>query len=238
MPSVAVPFLLSDHVVLKSTPDVAPPFPMGIIIHPSLGEKPVSPMYPWSAKKMYSVLFTLARNRTHQSLSYVGQAMSPAAAAEPAVNILPPTPLRDDKTVRFMGKTRNKNEFRAVDSIVAPVPQHATRRSHLSQPEMNQPHRDRAGSQSNLGETGDLSIKTPRSALRNKVHLPDVTGLTSAIASPARKGWEFYGVNTRDEREVDGEFHILICLDTSHIFITISPPYCDSECRASETCSS
>ncbi len=174
-------------------------------------------------------IYSSARNRTHQSLSYAGQPYS-VMDVDLAVNVLPPTPLRDDKTVRFIGKTRPRTDPRVVNPPTAPQP--PVRRTTLSQPEV----REASAPQSNVG-AGDQSFKTPRSALRNKVHLPDVTGLTSAVASPARRGWEYYGVNTNEEREADGECSNFFNFMLSMTLMVFSPPHRDSEHSAIETCS-
>lgn len=122
---------------------------------------------------------------------------------DPAVNIQPPTPLRDDKTVRFTGKSRTKADVRTLDPPVATHPQ--TRRSPLVHHDVSQHQREHHGN-----VTADQSMKTPRSALRNKVHLPDVTGLTSAVASPAQRRLDYFGININEEKDVDGKLCFIV----------------------------
>ena len=63
----------------------------------------------------------------------------------------------------------------------------------------------------NLFDTRKLTSRKPslrsQQTPRGKVHLPDVTGLTSAVESPAKLGLEYYPYRGEDvPREVEGNF--------------------------------
>lgn len=62
-----------------------------------------------------------------------------------------------------------------------------------------------------LGGTPRPAMRmTPRSVSMKRVHLPDITGLTSAVESPSRVGLKYLGYDAVGEGEVDGKF--CLCL--------------------------
>jgi hypothetical protein len=83
--------------------------------------------------------------------------------------------------------------------------QHAHNRAESSRP-ASAP----AGDKNPFDPRKSTSIKpTSRShqTSRGRVHLPDVTGLTSAVESPAKLGLEYYSYRGEDvPREIEGDF--------------------------------
>jgi hypothetical protein len=57
-----------------------------------------------------------------------------------------------------------------------------------------------------LDRVAAFSPKRPRSAQTRppKVHLPDGTGFTSAVASPAKNGLDYHGYEGEEPREAEG----------------------------------
>lgn len=62
-----------------------------------------------------------------------------------------------------------------------------------------------------LGGTPRLTTRlTPRSVSMKRVHLPDITGLTSAVESPSRVGLKYLGYDAPGETEVDGQSRLFL----------------------------
>lgn len=51
----------------------------------------------------------------------------------------------------------------------------------------------------------------PGSTMNGKIHLPDITGLTSAVESPAKTGLQHYPYSTGDRpRDSEGKFSFFL----------------------------
>ncbi|KAI0917466.1 hypothetical protein AcW1_007340 [Taiwanofungus camphoratus] len=144
-----------------------------------------------------------------QSLSYV--------AHDPEVNIQPPTPSianssKFTKVARglardiHMEQTRRESDDVGRNFSKPVLAQSTIRETRASkQGKERNPFQD-IGNQ--IAMTAD-PIPTParkigfRTPFKGRLHLPDVTGLTSAVESPAKVGLEHYGYDAKDDGEVE-----------------------------------
>ena len=143
-----------------------------------------------------------------QSLSY--------AAQDPEVNVQPPTPDIGDashftKTAKGVNReieAEMNRQRRYADN----APAQSTKRRASGKPAVD------FASQPKVHP----KVNTLRTPFRDKVHLPDVTGLTSAIASPARAGLEYLGYDAQEDAEIGGEYAVWRAAD----------PFADSKTAA------
>ncbi|OBZ71751.1 hypothetical protein A0H81_08633 [Grifola frondosa] len=152
--------------------------------------------------------------RTNQSLSYVQQ----TSITLPA-NPKPPTPLtannsRFTKLARGLTKEIEEEQTRAINhpsSRYKPVVGQGTiRESRAGKQNMERnPFRDIVN---HVNVTVNPVPTPPKSArsrtpFKSRVHLPDVTGLTSAVGSPLRAGLEYYGYDAKEAGEHEAHLH-------------------------------
>lgn len=144
---------------------------------------------------------TPGRNRSTQSLSY-------ATLPEPVVNVNPPTPehVSEGSTFPRLAKgitkeieaARRSKSGQSGHDVPAYVHSTVRQRNHHQEVPLKEiPNQ--------LGGTPRPNTRlTPRStSFKSKVHLPDITGLTSVVDSPARVGLKYLGYDATGEGEVD-----------------------------------
>lgn len=131
-------------------------------------------------------------------------------STQPEVRLLPPTP----STVGSKFTKMARGLARELEVEAEQSRWHSrAERSRTAAPERN-PFSDIVNYPS--GSADAIRQPTPRrGAMKSqsgltpngKVHLPDVTGLTSAVESPAKTGLQYYPCNTGDRpRESEGTF--------------------------------
>ncbi|OJT13846.1 hypothetical protein TRAPUB_9616 [Trametes pubescens] len=143
--------------------------------------------------------------RMNQSLSYAQPSFS-QSPLEPEVNVQPATPsLRErDQSSKFTNLARGlaREIEEEADAVLRGSPQHeATPKAYHHSTYASRPKRQaRSPFHEKASERPDRSghLATP---FRQRVHLPDVTGLTSAIASPSKVDVEFYGYDPKETTE-------------------------------------
>ncbi|KAI0785196.1 hypothetical protein C8Q75DRAFT_893963 [Abortiporus biennis] len=162
-------------------------------------------------KRDFPVSAKSARNRSTQSLSYATQAISIEDIPRPAVNVQPPTPRRVDisatparSALRQANHTEGQTRVKSVSLPREPAASSSGRpTSRMAAPEPEPPLHHIAS----IPESHSIRIvdeqQTPRSRNKGKVYLPDVTGLTSAVGSPARFTRDYRKYEVAEEREVD-----------------------------------
>ncbi|OCH92589.1 hypothetical protein OBBRIDRAFT_886090 [Obba rivulosa] len=134
----------------------------------------------------------------NQSLSYV----------EPEVNVLPPTPGNSSKFTKMargreIQTEQGRWDTEATGRVLKPSSsQTAIRESRAAR------HTQERNAMKDVGnhravEAGHTSgrLGRPRTPHRAKLQLPDVTGLTSAVESPAQVRLEFYQYNPKEDTE-------------------------------------
>ncbi|PSS06838.1 hypothetical protein PHLCEN_2v3557 [Hermanssonia centrifuga] len=152
-----------------------------------IASKPPRPRVP--RKPSVTVVQDDDAPRAHNS-SYQ-QSLSYAAPMEPEVNVHPPTPPTAENTSRFTRMARGlTRELEAEQTRFHPPDVAPTAQSTIRKPAKPR----------QLREQKSHVVKTP---FRDRVHLPDVTGLTSAIASPGRIDWQYLGYDAKDDGEID-----------------------------------
>ncbi|KAI0366932.1 hypothetical protein BV20DRAFT_971239 [Pilatotrama ljubarskyi] len=144
------------------------------------------------------------QRRTNQSLSYAQPSFS-AGPLEPEVNVHPATPsLKErDQSSKFTNLARGlarEIEEEADAVLRGDTRQEATPRAYHHSTVASKPKRQRSPLREMKNEKPERSIH-PATPFKQRVHLPDVTGLTSAIASPARVDVEFYGYDPKETTE-------------------------------------
>lgn len=152
------------------------------------------------------------QRRMNQSLSYAQPSFS-QSPLEPEVNVQPATPsLRErDQSSKFTNLARGlaREIEEEADAVLRGSPQHeATPRAYHHSTYASRPKRQaRSPFQEKASERPERSghLATP---FRQRVHLPDVTGLTSAIASPSKIDVEFYGYDPKETSEHEGTCYI------------------------------
>ncbi|KAL1950096.1 hypothetical protein VTO73DRAFT_5218 [Trametes versicolor] len=145
------------------------------------------------------------QRRMNQSLSYAQPSFS-QSPLEPEVNVQPATPsLRErDQSSKFTNLARGlaREIEEEADAVLRGSPQHeATPRAYHHSTYASRPKRQaRSPFQEKASERPERSghFATP---FKQRVHLPDVTGLTSAIASPSKIDVEFYGYDPKETTE-------------------------------------
>ncbi|RPD54654.1 hypothetical protein L226DRAFT_90071 [Lentinus tigrinus ALCF2SS1-7] len=151
------------------------------------------------------------QRRINQSLSYAQNSVS--QHVEPEVNILPATPslkqsLRErDESSKFTNMARGlaqeiEAEADAMMKRNTRPATDATPKAYHHSTVHSKPRRQRSPLREMMNEKPP---KTPYAAtpFKKSVQLPDVTGLTSAIASPSKVEVEFYGYDPKDTTEAE-----------------------------------
>lgn len=145
------------------------------------------------------------RTRSKATSSYPAfpqQSLSYATAIEPEVNIESPTPSVVEQPL-YSSKT-------ARSTIREPEVETARQRRYPENPTVAQNYKRRpsgklavdfAPREARATHPRISSLRTP---YRDRVHLPDVTGLTSAIESPARVALDYMGYDAQDDAEING----------------------------------
>lgn len=146
-----------------------------------------------------------SRNKRDISYSYTQQSLS---YAQPEVNVLPPTPPSPEHSSKFTKMARGLaqeieyEQSREGARRDLPVVAQSTVR------ERKQPKTAKVPLRSVVSELQDhnrnVGSRTPYK--NGKIYLPDMTGLTSAIASPMKLGVEYKTYVGRDDREIDGKW--------------------------------
>lgn len=126
--------------------------------------------------------------------------VSQPPAVQLHVNVQPPTPStsgsRFTKMARGLARdVRQAQEHSQEDKDKAPVP--ATRHRPAVKDGANRNVVDAAGDP-------NQQTRSAKKSNRSRVHLPDVTGLTNAVISPAKGYLERYGVRGPGSKEVEG----------------------------------
>lgn len=186
-------------------------------------------MTPRSKSKKESNTSSSYSRIYQQSLSYAA-----APTVEPEVNVLPPTPPGVENTSKFSRMARGL--AKEIDVEQERIWQHDERPPTFAQStlkdkkktdnncvplrsvvsELKDPVKVYAG-----GGVKSVSTRTP---VKGKVYLPDMTGLTSVVASPAKFGSEYLGYETGEDMEIDGElfFAPVLRMDVmNHLFVII-----------------
>ncbi|KIP08976.1 hypothetical protein PHLGIDRAFT_126688 [Phlebiopsis gigantea 11061_1 CR5-6] len=142
-----------------------------------------------------------SRNKGNVSFSYHQQSLS---YAQPEVNVLPPTPPTAEPASKFTKMARglaqeieyeqNRETARRDIPVVA---QSTVRGERKSTKNVKIPLR------SVVSELHDRSVGSRTPHRSGKIYLPDVTGLTSVIASPMKLGVEYKAYAPREDREID-----------------------------------
>ncbi|KAI0819182.1 hypothetical protein BC628DRAFT_1333636 [Trametes gibbosa] len=142
------------------------------------------------------------QRRMNQSLSYAQPSFS-QGPMEPEVNLQPATPSLREPSSKFTNLARGlarEIEEEADAALRSNAHQDGTPKAHYRSTYPSKSKRQRSSLQ---GKPEDKSEKTlhPTTPFKQRVHLPDVTGLTSAIASPAKVDVEFYGYDSKATTE-------------------------------------
>lgn len=142
----------------------------------------------------------------NQSLSYAQPSFS-QSPLQPEVNVHPATPsLKErDQSSKFTNLARGlaREIEEEADAVLRNNErQDATPKAYhhstiASKPKGRSPLRGMASAKA------DRTLH-PSTPFKSRVHLPDVTGLTSAIASPAKVDVEFYGYDPKETTEHEG----------------------------------
>lgn len=152
-----------------------------------------------------------SRSKMNNSQSHVAFAQSLSYAnIEPEVNVLPPTPPNEESASRFTRMARGL--AREIEEQSRHDAHRRDRDREMAQNTVRRPSRgNRVPLRSVVSELQDNPPPRPRSAgsrtphRSGRVYLPDVTGLTSAVASPAKLGLDYRSYDARDDREIDGK---------------------------------
>ncbi|OSD02411.1 hypothetical protein PYCCODRAFT_1410888 [Trametes coccinea BRFM310] len=144
------------------------------------------------------------QRRTNQSLSYAQPSFS-QSPPQPEVNVHPATPsVRErDQSSKFTNLARGiaREIEEEADAVWRDnTRQEATPRGYHHSTVATKPKGQREPLREMWNEKPDKSLH-PGTPFKQRVHLPDVTGLTSAIASPARVDVEFYGYDPKETTE-------------------------------------
>ena len=135
---------------------------------------------------------------------------------DPVINVNPPTP-SDHQTegstfprmakgiTREIEAARRARVQRDTDPDARPYAHSTVRRRHYAQ---DPPLQEIANQ---LGAPKPTARLASRHAPK-RVHLPDMTGLTSAVESPSRVGLKYLGYDAAGEGEVDGRFSSFVLL--------------------------
>ncbi len=165
------------------------------------------------------------QRRINQSLSYAQNSVS-HSRIEPEVNILPATPSvkrsqrERDESSKFTNMARGlAREIEAEAEADAAMKRHvrqsapdATPKAYHHNTIAAKPKGYRSPFREKLNGRPD-KMTHAATPFKKSVQLPDVTGLTSAIASPAKVDVEFYGYDPKDTTEAEGETTPPVCCE-------------------------
>ncbi|KAI0051082.1 hypothetical protein FA95DRAFT_1485994 [Auriscalpium vulgare] len=110
----------------------------------------------------------------------------PAHLIRPEITVRPPTP-----------STANSKFTKLARNIARDIEHEQTRR--------NAPHEPREDAYQNITAQSTLKAKAKAPQIQKTVHLPDVTGLTSAVESPAKGGLRYYHYEDDEDQYGDGQ---------------------------------
>lgn len=179
-----------------------------------------------------------SRSKANSSSAlYPQQSLSYATALEPEVNVLPPTPPNGGDISHFTKTARGVN--REIESEMN------QNRRYVDSSTPAQISKKRSSGKTATEYTGrepkpaHPRVNGLRTPFRDRVRLPDVTGLTSAIESPARARLEYLGYDAKDDAEISSEYPTYTTHPrmTSNI-VAARSSCCDFDSRPSEACSS
>ncbi|KAF8839562.1 hypothetical protein BDN67DRAFT_905345 [Paxillus ammoniavirescens] len=142
--------------------------------------------------------------------------VSQPSIIQPQLNIQPPTPSasssRFTKMARGLARDvrQAQDQWHSEDAVDA-VPASTSVHRPVVKDASNRTVAD------TTGELHHISRASRRSS-RGRVHLPDVTGLTNAVVSPAKANLERYGLRGPGSREV--EARLVASLNTLHARLT------------------
>lgn len=151
--------------------------------------------------------------------------------SQPQVNVQPPTPSASSSKFTRMarGITKDVHEAQAEDAALF------QNQSHTNTPPRTVPSGSRRVSVKPQQAVHDIidhsaidinaetsqTSRAFRRASRGRVNLPDLTGLTSAVVSPAKANLERYGIKTAgSSKEVEGRY---LFLSTSVNSFSVQP---------------
>lgn len=126
---------------------------------------------------------------------------SQPAAVQPHVNVQPPTPSIATPNFTKMARGLTRDVRHAQDVSQA---DYVVDNEYASHPPSNSRQRDvpHASVADVTGEVNHAS-RASKKATRGRVHLPDVTGLTNAVVSPAKVIMDRYAVRGLGSRELE-----------------------------------
>ncbi|KIK80929.1 hypothetical protein PAXRUDRAFT_833216 [Paxillus rubicundulus Ve08.2h10] len=141
--------------------------------------------------------------------------VSQPSVVQPQLNIQPPTPSASSRFTKMArGLARDvrqaQDQWHTEDAVDA-VPASTSARRPIVKDASNRAVADATG------EFHHISRASRRSS-RGRVHLPDVTGLTNAVISPAKANLERYGLRGLGSKEV--EARLVASLNTLHARLT------------------
>ncbi len=144
-----------------------------------------------------------SRGRGNNSYSRIyQQSLSYVAPVEPEVNVFPPTPTESDripskftKMARGLAKEIHAERNRPSAEEDRPAFAHSTvREKNRTRTDSNKVPLRSVLTDLQEQPVQALPVRTSRTPMRAKVYLPDVTGLTNIVASPAKKlGQDYLG---------------------------------------------
>ncbi|KAI0689700.1 hypothetical protein BC835DRAFT_1308236 [Cytidiella melzeri] len=156
------------------------------------------------------------KSRTKSDNSYsriYQQSLSYAAPIEPEVNVLPPTPPNAENTSKFtrlargLAKELEDEQSRRHSEDERPAFAQSTVREKKSSARTDV---NKVPLRSVLSDLQDrpaqvyaVPSRTTRTPMKGKLYLPDVTGLTNIVASPAKFGPDYLGYEVKDDGEID-----------------------------------
>ncbi|KAI0775518.1 hypothetical protein BD413DRAFT_470828 [Trametes elegans] len=141
------------------------------------------------------------QRRLNQSLSYAQPSFSQTPPS-PEFNVHPATPSMNQSS-KFTNMARGiaREIEEEADAVMRNnVRPDSTPRPYHHSTIAAKPKRQRSPLREMMNEKPDRSLH-PATPFKQRVHLPDVTGLTSAIASPAKVDVEFYGYDPKETTE-------------------------------------
>ncbi|KAH9891935.1 hypothetical protein C8Q73DRAFT_763436 [Cubamyces lactineus] len=144
------------------------------------------------------------QRRMNQSLSYAQPSFS-QSPLQPEVNVQPATPsLKErDQSSKFTNLARGlaREIEEEADAVLRDKGrQEATPKAYHHSTIASKPKGQRSPLRGAVNTKADRTLH-PSTPFKSRVHLPDVTGLTSAIASPAKVDVEFYGYDPKETTE-------------------------------------
>ncbi|KAH9923578.1 hypothetical protein B0H21DRAFT_797396, partial [Amylocystis lapponica] len=207
----------------------SPKRPRSALSHRSPSSHPLPSLYNGNApqlhprssspfvREQYDVSTPKSRQtgRLNQSLSYVQQQSLPPATVDPEVHVHPATPSianssKFTKMARGLARELEMEQSRWGDQradVVSSRPLPAQSTVHGVRGMKHIKERNPFRNIGNQVPTPFDPVPTPgkdsRTPHKGRVHLPDVTGLTSAVESPAKAGLEYYGYDVRFDRETE-----------------------------------